>query len=169
MKKRIERAEKKETCWQILRECKRYLEENDKNWKTEDDKNCKEAKNIRLKRSEKQKADTLNRLTQKKITEKWNRLLAHEKRHLEQEETRRRRLELRDAKLNIWKKWRRKEMTPGKPQEDTDKEWLDRIEETLEKLKCEENSRKDTRRKYEERRKALKEEKKLKQEKYAGD
>ena len=50
------------------------------------------------------KAETLQRLTQKKITEKWNRLLAHEKRHLEQEETRRRRLELRYAKLNIWKR-----------------------------------------------------------------
>ena len=117
----------------MLRECKRYLKENENN---KEDKNCKVAKNIRLRRSETQKAETLQRLTQKKITENWNRLPESEKRHLEKEETKRRRLELREAKINIWKKWRRKEMTPRtKSKEETDKEWLERIEQTLEKLK----------------------------------
>ena len=56
-------------------------------------------------------------------------------------------------------------MTPRRQShEGTDKEWLERIEETLEKLKREEDSRIESRIKYEERRKALLEEKKLKQE-----
>ena len=58
-------AEKKEKSWQLLRECKRYLKENEKNWKGEEDKNCKVAINIRLRRSQTQKAETLQRLTQK--------------------------------------------------------------------------------------------------------
>ena len=59
--------------------------------------------------SGRQRWETLKNLQQKKITESWKRLPEHERRRLEKEETRRRKLELRDAKINIWKKWRRKE------------------------------------------------------------
>ena len=41
----IETAQKKETSWELLRECTRYLKENEKNWKLEEDKNSKIAKN----------------------------------------------------------------------------------------------------------------------------
>ena len=77
-----------------------------KGWKEENERNCKVAKNTRLRKQEKQKLETLKNLQQKKITESWKRLPEHERRRLEKEETRRSKLELRDAKINIWKKWR---------------------------------------------------------------
>ena len=70
----IEEAQKKEKSWELLRVCTTYLKENEKNWKQEDDKNYKLAKNIKLKQAETQKAATLSRLTQSKITETWNKL-----------------------------------------------------------------------------------------------
>ena len=112
----IETAQKKENSWELLRECTRYLKENEKNWKLEGDKNSKTAKNTRLKQAEVQKAATLARLTQKKITETWRKLPDHERRHLLAEYTKRRRHELREAKIIIWKKWRKKadKKTPSK-------------------------------------------------------
>ena len=54
--------------------CKNHpMQENEKRLKEEDDKNCKVAKNIRLRRAEQQKVETLKNLHQKKITESWNR------------------------------------------------------------------------------------------------
>ena len=77
---RIERKLKKESSWQLLRECTTFLKENEKGWKIEDQKNCKEAKKTRLKRAEQQKKETLSTLQQKKITESWSRLPGHEQR-----------------------------------------------------------------------------------------
>ena len=64
----IEKADKKEKSWELLRECTRYLKEHEKNWKQEEDKDCKIAKNISLKNAEIQKAATLARIAQNKIT-----------------------------------------------------------------------------------------------------
>ena len=113
--------------------------------------------------------DTLTRITQKQIIETWTKLPEHEKKHLQQEETTRRRHELREAKINIWKKWRkadknREASTKAYPKEDKDKEWLERLEDTLDKLKREDESRKETRTLNEKRRKSLLAEKKTKQE-----
>ena len=79
---RIERKLRKESSWQLLRECTTFLKENEKSWKIEDQKNCKEAKNIRLKRAEQQRKEKLSNLQQKKITESWSRLPGHEQRRL---------------------------------------------------------------------------------------
>ena len=157
---RIERSEKREQSWQLLRECTRFLRENEKGWKEENERNCKVAKNTRLRKAEKQKLETLKNLQQKKITESWKRLPEHERRRLEKEETRRRKLELRDAKINIWKKWRKKEnpkkTEPGaRTEEETSRAWLDKIEETLEKIRQEEESRKEARLIDEQRRNTL--------------
>ena len=99
-----ERKEKKESSWQLLKECTRYLKENEPKWKTEEDKYCKEAKNTRLRRAAQQKKDTLHSLQQKKISETWKMLPESERRKMEKEEIRSRRMELRDAKINIWKR-----------------------------------------------------------------
>ena len=104
---KIERADKKEQSWKLLRECTRFLRENEKCWKEEENKNCKAAKNNRLNRADNQKVETLKKVQQKKITESWNRLPENEKKRLEQEEEKRRKLDLRDAKMNLWKKWRK--------------------------------------------------------------
>ena len=101
-----------------------------------------------------------SRKSRQKITESWKRLPEHERRRLEKEEARRRKLEMRDAKINIWKKWRRKENSketePGaRTEEETSRVWLDKIEETLEKIRQEEESRKEARKIDEQRRNAL--------------
>ena len=129
---KIERADKKEQSWQLLRECTRFLRENEKCWKEEENKNCKAAKNNRLNRAENQKVETLRKVQQKKITESWNRLPENEKKRLEQEEEKRRKLDLRDAKMNLWKKWRKvgkQAEQPIRSKEDEDKHWIDKIEE----------------------------------------
>ena len=63
----------------------------------------------------------------------------HEKRNLLKEEEKRRRLELREMKLNIWKKWR-KEPEEKKAQQATKNKnnqdkWLEKLEETLAKMR----------------------------------
>ena len=66
----------------------------------------KESKNRRLQRAKNQKEKERSNLIQNKITSTWRRLPEHEKKHLLAEEEKRRRLELREAKVNLWKKWR---------------------------------------------------------------
>ena len=46
---------------------------------------------------------------QTRITETWKRIPEHEKRHLVKVEEKRKRLELREAKVNVWKRWRKEE------------------------------------------------------------
>ena len=161
-----ERKEKKESSWQLLKECTRYLKENEPKWKTEEEKYCKEAKNTRLKRAAQQKKETLKSLQQKKITESWKRLPEHERRKLEENETRKRRLELRDAKINIWKKWRGKknDKQEHRTKEQLDKEWLEKIERKLEELRLNEEKRKAVEKSNREKREKLLREKKEKQE-----
>ena len=48
--------------------------------------------------------DTLARTRQKKIDETWKLIPKHEQRKLLAEETRNRRMELREVKVDIWKK-----------------------------------------------------------------
>ena len=96
----IERAQRKEKSW----ECTRYLKHNEKAWQKEEEKNCKVAKCTRLKRASEQKTETLTRIRQKRITETWSRLPEEERRRLQAEENTRKRQELREAMINLWKK-----------------------------------------------------------------
>ena len=104
-----------------------------------------ENKNKRLELARRQRADTLARVKQKKIDETWKLIPEHERRKLLAEEAKNRRMELREVKVNIWKKWRKSEKnTPttekvSKPLEDI---WLGRLEETLARMKLEVEKRK---------------------------
>ena len=74
--------------------CTKFIKENEKSWKKDEDdrkteRNRKEAAN-RKKQLAEQRAKEKN--TQQKITENWKRIPEHEKRHLMQEEDKRRRL-----------------------------------------------------------------------------
>ena len=71
---KIERAQRKEKSWELLRESTRYLKQNEQSLKIENEKNCKESKNARLKRAEQQRVETVTKIRQKKLTESWNRL-----------------------------------------------------------------------------------------------
>ena len=66
------------------------------------------------------------RITQKKITENQTKLPEHDKKRRQQEETTIRRHELREAKINIWKKWRKAYKNRAYPKKDKDKEWLEK-------------------------------------------
>ena len=80
------------------------MKEHEKAWKQEQDKYCMEAKNTRLKRSEEKRKETLTKIRQQKIQETLKKLPEMEKKRLKQEEDRARILELREAKINLWKR-----------------------------------------------------------------
>ena len=113
----------------------------------------------------------MSRLTQSKISETWYKLPKDEIKLLQKEESTRRRHELREAKINIWKKWRKRQekIHQGDKQrkarsEDKDKKWLAKLEETLDRLRREEQARKEARRKIEDKGKILLAERKIRQE-----
>ena len=72
-------------------------------------KRKQENKNRKLELARRQKEETLTRIKQKKFNETWKLIPEHERRKILAEEEKIRRFELREAKINIWKKWRRKE------------------------------------------------------------
>ena len=140
----MEKAEKKEKSWELLRECTNFLKQNEKNWKVEADrprlKKKQEDKNRRLELAKMQKEDTLRRLKQQKIIATWKKLPEHERRQFLAEEDNMRRSELRETKINIWKKWRAgyKKMRP-KPDNKKclEDSLLERLEENLGRMKTE--------------------------------
>ena len=110
--KRIEGAEKQEKSWELLRECVGYIKENEKAWKREEEEKLterqkKEQKNKLKQAEKKQKEKETDKQMQQKITESWKRIPEHERRHLLKEEEKRRRMELREVKINVWKRWRK--------------------------------------------------------------
>ena len=66
-----------------------------------------ENKNKRLELARRQQSDTLARVKQKNIDETWKLIPEHERRKLLAEKAKNRRMELREVKVNIWKKWRK--------------------------------------------------------------
>ena len=77
-------------------------------------------------------------------------------------------MKLREAKVNMWKRWRKETADKKTETEDvhkTNKEkWLGKLEETLERLRKEVEDRKRAKEIYEERRKKLLADQKVKQE-----
>ena len=72
----IERASKKEKSWELLRECTKFIKENEKTWILDPgapkQKTKQENKKRKLELARIQKEETLTRLRQKKISETWN-------------------------------------------------------------------------------------------------
>ena len=149
------------------------MKENEKTWKKDGDNQLTERQKKEIKNMEKQaqarrKSKTEEKQKQKRINETWKLLPAHEQRQLIKEEEKRRLLELREMKLNIWKKWRRepeekRKETEAKQRNNQDL-WLEKLEETVARMKREIEDRKVAQQQVEERRRKLLEEKKAKQE-----
>ena len=171
-KEKIERAEKKEQSWLLLRECKEFLRDNEKTWHFLDNEKPKmkkkqEEKNRRLELSKIQKAETLKRIQEQKISENWKQLSSKEKKEFMEGEERSRRLDLTEMKSNIWKKWRnkkQKEKSPKKPQKEIDLK-LEKLEEIVERIKAEKKKREEDKEIEKTRREKLLKEHKIKQEK----
>ena len=149
------------------------MKENEKSWKIEEEdrlteRQKKEKKNKIEQEAARRKKGEENQKIQKKITETWKRIPEHERKHLMQEEERKRRFELREAKINVWKKWRRESAEKKKETEDSQRNnqesWLQKLENTLQRMRKEIENRKVEREAYEARRKKLIKEKKDKQE-----
>ena len=73
----LERAERKEKSWELLRECTSFIKQNEKNWKFNEKPKVKqkqENKNRRLALAKIQKEDTMRNLRQQRIFETLKRL-----------------------------------------------------------------------------------------------
>ena len=105
------------------------------------------------------KEKEIEKQIQHKITETWKRIPEHEKIHLLKEDEKKKRLELREIKVNVWKKWRKESKEKRKEVEEKQKRqqerWLETLEETLTRLKREVDKRKRSKIIYEERREKL--------------
>ena len=173
--KRVEEKEKKEKSWELLRQCRDYLKENEKNWKIEMTERERkriqeEERERRLARAEAKKGDAQRKLIQTKMTDSLRKLPQMERERILQENERTRRFELRESKVNIWKKWRGEETKvevkgKGKSELELQKENLAKIEETLERIRKEEIERRDEIVKETKRKKKLEEDKKERNEK----
>ena len=134
------------------------------------EKTKQENKKRKLELARIQKEETLTRLRQKKISETWNLLPETARRKSLAEEEKRRRLELRETKVNIWKKWRRREdknPTPSKKESTKQREeenWLEGLEETLARIRQGVEKRNAAKIEEARRRNTLLEDKKVRQE-----
>ena len=167
-----QRAEKKEQSWELLRQCTQFLKENESKWKNEEEdrkteKQRKEEKNRRCQKANTQSETIGNQVRQQKIEKSMKLLPEHARMRAIKEEEKTRRIELREIKVNLWKKWRKepKEQAPKpKSRKETQEEWLDTLEKIHEKLAREEENRKKAKEICRERREKLRQEQKTKQE-----
>ena len=130
---RKEKATKKEKSWELFRECKRFIKENGGRWRV-----CKEEKEMvedekrkkeRFGKIGKKKLEMKENLIQKKLAETWSRLPEKEKVKFRNEEEKRRRLEMKTSRENLWK-WRGK---MSKHME-KDPEMVEKLEEKINDL-----------------------------------
>ena len=170
---RLEAQNKKKQSWELLRTCVDFIKTNEKIWKIEEEERLtvrqrKERLNKKNQLEKKFKETAKEKETTTKITKIWQRLPEHEKRHLLKEEEKRQRLEIREIKVNIWKKWRKESVKQRKENEERHKtnqeKWLETLEETMQRLKREVEESKKARKMYEQRRENLLKENKRKQE-----
>ena len=167
-KTRIDKSEKMEESWELLRICMGYIRENSERWKKEEKERQEKAqkeeeKRARLILAARKRENLKENLLQKKITDSMKKLPKKIVEDLRQEEEGLRRKDLKDAKLSNWKDWRDSKNVRNNVEYskiDRLEEHLAKIEETLTKLKREENEKKAREDKERERRKNNWEEKK---------
>ena len=109
---KIEKMEIKEKSWALYRECKGFLEKNEKSWeKARLDRELEEKKRERLSiarfKQDQVREKVKVRKLEKDIAERIEKLPPKEKIRLEMEEERKRKLEIVETKKNLWK-WRNK-------------------------------------------------------------
>ena len=170
---RLVEAERMEKTWELTRLCKLFIKDNSPHW--EQLKELKELETARIERKAKaEKLKELFRMNHKEkefvntIHKKWNELPEKERKRLAEEEDKIRRLEIKEAKENIWKRWRKKEkpdkrMETEKGRKEMMEIKLRRIEEALEKIKEEKELEKISMEREKERRRKYVEEKKIKE------
>ena len=114
--KRVEKAKKLEQSWELMRQCRRILKENHTKWqddaerKEEIDKNEKRAEQMSKAAKKKSEFKEKQDIREKnlKITMLLEKIPKSEAQRIEEEVRRAEKLELREVKENLWKKWRGK-------------------------------------------------------------
>ena len=106
--KQLEKQKMKQKSWELYRECKNYLENNDPNWKQK-----KEERELEIKKKERlsvanEKQEKLrNKIKERKLQEEIEKglkqLPAQEQNKIIEEEKRKERLEVKETKKNLWK------------------------------------------------------------------
>ena len=135
--KRIEKSEIKEKSWALYKECKNFLEENEKNWeKARKDRELDEKKKERLAiartKQEKVREKVKLRKLEKEISDGMKKLPTKERNRIEIEEKRKRELEIKETRKNLWK-WRGKANKLEKKNDKIDEiEKVNKMEEKLE-------------------------------------
>jgi len=107
-KEKLEKKAKKEKHFELYRECKQFLEHNDKNWenrKIERELEMKRKERIHLGEAKKEiiKEKVKKRKLEEEIDTKLKQLPNTEKEKLEREEKIQQRLDLIDTKKSLWK------------------------------------------------------------------
>ena len=110
---KIEKIEIEEQSWALYRECKDYLERNEKNWeKARIDRELEEKKRERLSiaraKQEQMREKVKIRQLEKEIEKGIEKLPTKDRNKIEADEERKREIEIKETRKNLWK-WRNKE------------------------------------------------------------
>ena len=135
-KETFEQRDKKLKHWELYKECKMFLEDNDKNWQNKKierdlERKRKERLDIVEKKREKVKEKVQKRKLEEEIRNKMNILPTKEREKIERDEKRKERLDLIETKKSLWK-FRSKEKKEVHDTERTSK--LNNLETLEEKL-----------------------------------
>ena len=158
---RMSKQRRLERSWDLLKLCREMMREEGYNWKIsrerrEEERRKQEEKAERLQRAAKQKEKFDERMEvkkkQQKITETLGKLPINRRILLERDLEKERRLDLKEAKEEIWKRWR---LTKGRrktnPHKNIDRSSLENKLEKVERYEAElmrikvEKQKKDTR------------------------
>ena len=119
-KRLITKAEKLRKSWELLRVCREMIETEGDKWQKSKERRLEEKmkyeeRERRLQVAGEKKRQTLDKLEkrkiQNKITENLRQLPENRRILIEREEEKERRLLLQEAKIELWKKWRKKKNT----------------------------------------------------------
>jgi hypothetical protein len=173
-REKIERAKTLERSWELLRMCKSYLREN-RDWKVIKKNKLIEKRKEEERKEQKSKADEKKRDihekenqkgVQMKITESLKRLPENERELFMREEGQRKRVELKEVRENLWRKWRgagEGKILERKKNIDELNEQLRRLEERTENWKKQEEKNRRLREKRERELAEIVEERKKRQ------
>jgi colicin import membrane protein len=162
-KQRLEKANNLEKGWELLRLCRDFLRENASEWTDRQEEQRvrkieEERKAERLRKSERKKGKFEERKINEKIIVAIETLPKREREIFLADEEKRRRLELRSIKENLWRKWRnRREENDQKSGEEKEFQkseggkMLEKLDKIIERLKFEEKDRDERREQDRER------------------
>ena len=168
---RVEKARKMEKSWELLRMCRDFMRENAREWSEQRDleekrKGEEERKTDRLEKCNREKEKLQKKIIEEKISAALSSLPREERERYIAEEEKEKRIEMKNIKENIWKKWRnRREENRQKSGEERDFEKadkshrLEKLEKIIQRLKSEELEREEMRERNRERKRAWRKEK----------